>query len=167
MDLRHFARLRRGLSGAALIGATALTLVIGASNSERMVQAGFDMALSQRVDASAAHVTPDSSGVTLAQSEDFWLRHGSEHAAVKPVSWKGSIARGDKLTISTSGSQSRTFEVIDASPLAGATRLDMANTAANQLLAVLCRDTGRPDAPPVRIIISEGGTLAAAPGKAL
>jgi hypothetical protein len=166
MDLRHFARLRKGLAGAALMGATALTLLIGASSSERMVQAGFEVALSQRDEGSAA--LPAASGaVPMAQSEDFWLRHGGEASAIKPVSWQGAITRGDKLTISTSGAQARTFEVLEATSMPGSTRLDTATTAAEHLVAVLCRDIDRPDAAPVRFVISEGGALPTPAAKAL
>jgi hypothetical protein len=76
---------------------------------------------------------------------------------VKPVAWSGQLARGDRLTISQAGGQSpRVLEVVETGPVSlDTTRLD-ASASGAQLLAVSCRDLARPDAPLIRLIVTEG-----------
>jgi hypothetical protein len=159
MALRPIASLRGSVAAIALCASLGAVIAIGSSGSERLVQSGFDNALSSR-DASpeAAAVKQGAASVALAQSEEFWLRNGQGRSTdVKPVAWSGQLARGDRLTISQAGEQHpRVFEVVETGPVSlDTTRLD-ASARGAQLLAVSCRDLARPDAPLIRLIVTEG-----------
>jgi len=155
MAFRALTFLHARAAAVALCGALAVAVSIGAAGSERLVQSGFDKALAQRGTdgAGKAIVSP------LAQTEDFWLRDGHRRPAdVKPVAWSGDLARGDRLTISGSAG-ARILEVVETDRLSvDMTRLDAGPDGA-QLIAVTCREVGRPQAPMVRLIITEGSTL--------
>lgn len=155
MAFRAFTFLHARGAALALCGALAVAVGIGAAGSERLVQTGFDKALAQRtpVSVSGPAVSP------LAQSEEFWLRNGhARRSDVKPVAWSSDLARGDRLTISGSGAD-RVLEVVHTEPVSlDATRLD-AGPAGAQLISVTCREVGRPEAPLVRLILTEGATL--------
>lgn len=159
MALRPIATFRGSAAAIALCASLGAAIVIGASGSERLVQSGFDKALSTR---DAQHETvalkQTAGSVALPQSEEFWLRNGHNRAGdVKPVAWTGQLARGDRLTISQAGvPDPRILEVVETSPVSlDTTRLDASPDGA-QLLAVSCRDMARPDAPLIRLIVTEG-----------
>lgn len=158
-SLRPLAFLRGSAAAIALCASLAIAVVIGASGSERLVQSGFDKALSTReAPAETAAVKQPAASVSLPQSEEFWLRNGHGRTGdVKPVAWSGQLARGDRLTISQAGAPNpRILEVVETSPVSlDTTRLDASPDGA-QLLAVSCRDIARPDAPLVRLIVTEG-----------
>ncbi len=155
MALRAFSFLHARVTAVALCSALAVAVTIGAAGSERLVQSGFETALAQR----APQVASGPAVSSLAQSEDFWLRNGHRrHAEVKPVAWSGELTRGDRLTISGANG-ARVLEVVDTDRISlDATRLDAGPVGA-QLIAVTCREVGRPEALPVRLIITEGATL--------
>ncbi len=159
MALRPLTSLRGSAAALALVVSLGVTVVLGASGSEGLVQSGFDKALSTR--NTSAETTPlhqPAATVPLAQSEEFWLHNGHPRGAeVKPVAWSGQLARGDRITISQNGTPNpRILEVVETNPVSlDTTRLD-ASPDGGQLLAVSCRDVGHPDAPLVRLIVSEG-----------
>jgi hypothetical protein len=155
MARRPFASLRGSAAALALFAALGVALAIGASGSERLVQSGFDKALTLREPAT---VLAPVASVSLPQSEEFWLRNGhARPVEVKPASWSGTqLARGDRITFSQGEAAPRILEVVDTSPVAlDATRLD-ANPDGTQMLAISCRDLSRPEAPAIRLIVSEG-----------
>jgi hypothetical protein len=158
MALRPIASLRGSVAAIALCASLGAVIAIGSSGSERLVQSGFDSALSSRDASTEATVKQGAASVALAQSEEFWLRNGQGRSTdVKPVAWSGQLVRGDRLTISQSGEQHpRVFEVVETGPVSlDTTRLD-ASASGAQLLAVSCRDLARPDAPLIRLIVTEG-----------
>lgn len=155
MAFRAFTFLHPRAAAVALCSALAVAVTIGAAGSERLVQSGFDKALAQR----SLTGSPQAAVSPLAQTEDFWLRDGhGRPAEVKPAAWSGDLARGDRLTIS-GGNGARVLEVVETDRLTlDTTRLD-AGPAGGQLIAVTCREVGRPQAPLVRLIITEGSAL--------
>lgn len=158
MALRPFARFRGGLAALALCASLGIALAIGASGSDRLVQSGFDKALSVRDQAAqSTALQPAAPSVGLAQSEEFWLKNGQARPAdVKPIAWSGQLARGDRITFSAGTSSPRVLEVVETSPVAlDTTRLDASPDGA-QLLAVSCREVARPEAPLIRLIVAEG-----------
>lgn len=159
MAFRPIVSLRGTASGFALVAALAVAITIGASGSTGLVQSSFDQALTTRDAPSALAASAKPAGsIPLAQSEEFWLRgNHSKPSDVKPVAWTGQLSRGDRITIAQSGSaQARVLEVVETAPVAmDATRLD-AGEQASQLIAVSCRDVSQPDAPLLRLIVSEG-----------
>lgn len=156
MDCRPFTKFRRGLTTAALLSALALAVTAGTLSGEGMVQTGFEHALAGR---NAAPSTVVAAAPKAAQSEDFWLRHGSgeqEQASSKPVAWNGHLAAGYRLTVSGEGSQDvRVLEVVETRPVSiEPTRLDLAQSP--EVTAVLCRDVGNAAAPLVHFLITKG-----------
>lgn len=155
MARRSFASLRGKIAVLALFAALGVALAIGASGSERLVQSGFDKALTMRV---PSPVTAPGAVAALPQSEEFWLRNGyTRSAAVKPAAFSGTqLSRGDRITFAQGEAPPRVLEVMDTTPVAlDATRLDDSPEGA-QMLAVSCRDLSRPGTPTVRLIVSEG-----------
>jgi hypothetical protein len=174
MIFRQLNRQQGRGAALALAGALALAVMTAGASSERMVQSGFDVALSSRAtsapDASSSRTTAES--IQLAQSEEFWLRNGRNvsNADIKPIAWSGQLSPGDRLTITPAGSDKpHVFEVVEASPVASdSTHVDMG--LSEPLLAVTCRDVSAPDAQLVRMIVSERSpllTVTKASGKAL
>lgn len=158
MVFRPIASLRGAATGIALGASLAIAVVIGASGSTGLVQSGFDRALMTTRDTPTLADYPGKPAkIAFAQSEDFWLRGGHARSAeVKPVAWTAQLARGDRLTISQSGSTPRILEVVETAPVAiETTRLD-AGTPGAQLIAVSCRDISQPDSPLLRLIVSDG-----------
>ena len=174
MIFRHLNRQQGRGAALALAGALALAVMTAGASSERMVQSGFDIALSSRAtsapDASSGRTAAKT--VQLAQSEEFWLRNGrnASNTGIKRIAWSGQLNPGDRLTITPAGSgKPRVFEVVEASPVASdSTHLDMGPS--EPLLAVTCRDVSAPGAQLVRMIVSERSpllTVTKAAGKAL
>ena len=170
MIFRHLNRQQGRGAALALAGALALAVMTAGASSERMVQSGFDVALSSR-----ATSAPDASSgrtIQLAQSEEFWLRNGrnASNTGLKPIAWSGQLSPGDRLTITPAGSGTpRVFEVVEASPVASdSTHVDMGPS--EPLVAVTCRDVSAPGAQLVRMIVSERSpllTVTKTAGKAL
>jgi hypothetical protein len=154
MARRPFAFLRGRAALAALCGSLAVVVLTGSMGSERLVQSGFDRALLKLDSAPQGATLP-----ALAQSEEFWLRNSPHRSTdIKPAAWSGELARGDRLTMAGANG-ARVFEVIETSRVSPeATRLD-AGPEGGQLIAVTCREVGRADAAPVRLIITEGSQL--------
>ena len=158
MALRPIASRRSLFTALALCASLGAALAVGTSGSERLVTSGFDTALSSReapLKAAAAQHTAPS--VSLAQSEEFWLRNGHRSGDVKPIAWSGQIVPGDRITIARGGSEApRVLEVVETSPVSlDTTRLDASEPGA-RLLAVSCREVDRADTPLIRLIVSEG-----------
>lgn len=160
MALRPIASRRSLFTALALCASLGAALAVGTSGSERLVTSGFDTALSSReapLKAAAAQHTASAPSVSLAQSEEFWLRNGHRSGDVKPIAWSGQIVPGDRITIARGGSEApRVLEVVETSPVSlDTTRLDASEPGA-RLLAVSCREVDRADTPLIRLIVSEG-----------
>lgn len=160
MIFRPLVKYHRGLVGAALLSALALSVVTGMASSERMVASGFADALTEMASQDMASSQTVSGSVSLAQSEDFWLRHGQSAPStqIQPVVWNGQLVPGDRVSISGHDGDVRELQVVEARPVDEATRLDVA-TSNSSLTLVLCRDTAHPQAPLVRFLVSNGATL--------
>lgn len=150
MILRRKTRLPGRGASWALLGALVMAAGAGMASSERLVQSGFDTALSQRDGGGAL------AGKAMAQSEEYWLRNGRGTSLdVKPVAWRTptQLNPGDRVTITPAGSTTpREFEVVGTRPVPG----DQARSGQQApLLAVTCRDVAAPDAQLLRIIIDD------------
>lgn len=144
---------------AAAVAATAVTLGTfgaGLGDADRLVEASFASALRSgaAADPSASAPSAPQSGLAqLSGSEEFWLKSAAPAPGTLPVAWSKPLGVGDRVTISSNGRE-RQLEVVEISPIGDRATAGAGATAdRSSLLLVTCRETGVPDARPVRFVI--------------
>ena len=144
---RPALRLALGIAGTGL---AALGIVF--ANAEALVESRFERALAAK--SRGATETP---APAFAGSEEFWLK-GERAAGTQPVAWSKTVAVGDRFTIGSGGAE-RLLEVVDIRELPGVTPTADTGSRKARLQLVTCRDVGKSDTRPIRILIDAGEPL--------
>ena len=164
----HAPALGHGnLALAGLLVASGL-FALALANPAAWLESGFETAINNRP-ASAGAVTVARAKWTppVVGSEDYWLGEAattSQNTLMQPAAWQGSVAKGDRFTIS-SGGGARDFEVISIEPVNG-TASTVANTVtggesalADAQVLVTCRAVGARHGETVRFLLNAGAPL--------
>jgi hypothetical protein len=161
-------------AGTLLVAALATGFGIALTNAEGLVAKGFTTALSASGGAKAGVAGNEA---LVAGSEEYWLdspgEDGKAIGRLEPAAWSAQaplgVAVGDRITITSNGSQ-RALEVVGVADVpAGVTRIETGKAAGKQVL-VTCRDpSGAQGGQLVRFVTYTGQSAPSAtkPARAL